>query len=77
MKSIYHIHKSSNSYWDSHWTDTDYYLCDSEEEYQELLQEYRKKREDVEQRYRANRHDSSAEWCYLNFIFHQIGRAHV
>lgn len=25
MKNIYHIHQSSNSYWDSHWTDTDYY----------------------------------------------------
>lgn len=30
MKNIYHIHQSSNSYWDSRWTETDYYLCDSE-----------------------------------------------
>ena len=35
MKNIYHIHQSSNSYWDNRWTDTDYYLCDTEEEYQQ------------------------------------------
>ena len=54
MKNIYHIHQSSNSYWESHWTDTDYYLCDTEEEYQQKLAEYKKKREDVVSRYEAN-----------------------
>lgn len=39
MKNIYHIHQSSNSYWENRWTDTDYYLCDSEEEYQQKLAE--------------------------------------
>lgn len=42
MKNIYHIHQSSNSYWESHWTNTDYYLCDTEEEYQQKLAEYKK-----------------------------------
>lgn len=48
MKNIYHIHQSSNSYWDSRWTDTDYYLCDSEEEYQQKLAEYTEKRKQIE-----------------------------
>lgn len=48
MKNIYHIHQSSNSYWDSHWTDTDYYLCDSEEEYQQKLAEYTEERKQIE-----------------------------
>ena len=77
MQNIYHIHQSSNSYWENHWTDTDYFLCDSEEEYQKLMQEYRKKREDVEKRYKTNKNDSSARWCYSNFIFHPEGKIHA
>lgn len=35
MKNIYHYHTSSNSYWESRWYEHDYFLCDSEEEYQQ------------------------------------------
>lgn len=51
MKNIYHIHQSSNSYWDSRWTDTDYYLCDSEDEYQQKLAEYTEKRKQIEKEF--------------------------
>lgn len=54
MKNIYHIHQSSNSYWDSHWTDTDYYLCDSEEEYQQKLAEYTEERKQIEKDFKEN-----------------------
>ena len=54
MKNIYHIHQSSNSYWDSRWTDTDYYLCDSEEEYQQKLAEYTEKRKQIEKEFKEN-----------------------
>ena len=54
MENIYHIHQSSNSYWESHWTDTDYFLCDSEEEYQKLLAEYKNKREEVVRKYKED-----------------------
>lgn len=77
MKNIYHIHQSSNSYWDSHWTDTDYYLCDSEEEYQQKLAEYKKKREDIISRYEANKSDMTAEYCYYNFCLHEEGKIHA
>ena len=45
MKNVYHKHTSSNSYWDNYSYDEDWYLCESEEEYQDLLEEYRKKHE--------------------------------
>lgn len=54
MKNIYHIHQSSNSYWDSRWTDTDYYLCDSEDEYQQKLAEYTEKRKQIEKEFKEN-----------------------
>lgn len=54
MKNIYHIHQSSNSYWDNHWTDTDYYLCDSEEEYQQKLAEYTEERKQIEKDFKEN-----------------------
>ena len=54
MKNIYHIHQSSNSYWDSRWTDTDYYLCDSEEEYQQKLAEYTEKRKQIKKEFKEN-----------------------
>ena len=34
MKKIYHQLTSSNSYSDSSWTDKDWFLCETEEEYQ-------------------------------------------
>lgn len=37
MQKIYHQHTSSNSYFDSSWTDSDWYLCDDEEEYQKVV----------------------------------------
>lgn len=46
MKKIYHKHTSSNSYWDSSWTDEDWFTCESEEEYMEQMAAYRKKAED-------------------------------
>lgn len=77
MKNIYHIHQSSNSYWDSHWTDTDYYLCDSEEEYQQLLEEYKNKRKEVVERFDKDPEDWRNKWCYNNFIFHPEGKIHA
>jgi len=47
-KNIYHEHTSSNSYWDSSWTDKDWMLCETEQEYQEMVQRYRKKAEDYQ-----------------------------
>ena len=46
MKIVYHKHNTSNSYWDNYSYDEDWYLCDSEEEYQAKLEEYRKKHEE-------------------------------
>lgn len=40
MQNIYHKHIDSNSSWQSYWWDEDYYLCDSEEEYQAELKKY-------------------------------------
>lgn len=77
MKNIYHIHQSSNSYWESHWTEEDYYLCDSEEEYQQLLMEYKNKRKDVVERYEKEPEDWSKKWCFNNFIFHSEGKIHA
>lgn len=37
MKNIYHIHTSGNY----DWTDKDYYLCESMEEYNEKVAEYK------------------------------------
>lgn len=54
MKNIYHKHQSSNSYWDSRWIDTDYYLCDSEDEYQQKLAEYTEKRKQIEKELKEN-----------------------
>jgi hypothetical protein len=76
MKNIYHIHQSSNSYWDSSWTDTDYFLCDSEEEYQELMAQYIAKRKKIEEEYKENP-NSSTEWRYHNFHFHKEGKVHA
>ena len=46
MKIVYHKHNTSNSYWDNYSYDEDWYLCDSEEEYQAKLEEYRKKHDE-------------------------------
>ena len=50
MKLYYHVHQSSNSYNDHSWYEEDWNLCDTEEEYQELLVRYKievqEKRED-------------------------------
>jgi len=51
MNNIYHIHKSSNSYWNNEWYDTDFYLCETEEEYQQLMAEYKTKRQKIEDEY--------------------------
>lgn len=61
MKNIYHIHQSSNSYWDSRWTDTDYYLCDSEDEYQQKLAEYTEKRKQIEKEFKENSNGTQQE----------------
>ena len=54
MQNIYHIHQSSNSYWDNSWTDTDYILCDTEDEYQRVLNEHKAKRKAIEDAYNEN-----------------------
>lgn len=69
MKQIYHIHQSSNSYSCSEWYDTDYYLCDSEEEYQQLMTKYKAKREKIESDYAENPKDFNINWMYHNFRF--------
>lgn len=45
MINVYHKHQTSNSYWDNYSYDENWYLCNSEEEYQDKLDEYRKKHE--------------------------------
>lgn len=77
MKNIYHIHQSSNSYWESHWTDTDYYLCESEDEYSKLLREYQDKRKEVVERYKQAPDDCGNKWCYNNFILHEEAKIHA
>ena len=47
MKNIYHIHKSSNSYWNNEWYYTDYYLCDSIEEYDTIMARKKAKLESI------------------------------
>lgn len=42
MKLIYHKHQSSDSFSDHSWWDEDWYLCDTEEEYQKLRERYEK-----------------------------------
>ena len=77
MKNIYHIHQSSNSYWDSHWTDTDYYLCETEEEYSKKMLECKQKREDIVNRYKECPDGYGNKWQYQNFFFHQEGKIHA
>lgn len=43
MKEIYRKHQSSNSYSNNEWWDDVYYLCETEEEYMEQLEYYKKK----------------------------------
>lgn len=43
MKEIYRKHQTSNSYSNNEWWDEVYYLCDSEEEYKQQLEAYKKK----------------------------------
>ena len=47
MKNIYHIHQPSNSYWNNEWYDTDYYLCDSIEEYESIMAQKKAKLESI------------------------------
>jgi len=78
-KNIYHIHQSSNSYSCSEWYDTDYYLCDTEEEYQQLMAEYQAKRKKIEDDY-ANADgnpDWSLRWRYNNFLFTSEQKVHA
>jgi len=41
MKKIYHTHTSSNSFLGNSWTEEDWFLCDTEEEYQNEVQKCR------------------------------------
>lgn len=78
MKNIYHIHKSSNSYWNNEWYDTDYYLCDSDEEYQKVLKEYAEKRQKIKDDYEnAEKPDFNTKWKYNNFRFIAEGKVHA
>lgn len=44
MENIYHTHESSNGM-QSFWWDSDYYLCETEEEYQKELAKYKARHE--------------------------------
>lgn len=66
MDNIYHKHTSSNSYWDNHWREEDYYLCESMEEYEQIMAAKKKETEDYKKSrnaeiYGAWRFDCSEE----------------
>lgn len=67
MKNIYHYHTSSNSYWDNRWYDHDYFLCDTEEEYQKQWQKAIKEREG-----RIMRADQEPNRCFADAIRRSI-----
>lgn len=69
MQNIYHIHTSSNSYSDSSWTEEDYILCDSDEEYNDLIKQYAKEVEDYESSGRAQMYGS---WRFKISDEHEI-----
>lgn len=79
MKNIYHIYTSSNSYWNNEWYNTDYYLCDTEEEYQQLMAEYQAKRKKIEEDYAAanGNPDFNLKWQYNNFRFTPEQKVHA
>lgn len=78
-KNIYHIHESSNSYWNNEWYDTDYYECETEEEYQRLMAEYKAKRQKIEDDYKAagDNADWTLKWRYNNFRFTDEKEVHA
>lgn len=63
MQTIYRIHKTSNSYWNSEYYDTNYYLCDTEEEYQKKLEELKAVRQKIADEYKK----FEAQGCYKNY----------
>lgn len=71
MKIVYHKHNTSNSCWDNYSYDEDWYLCDSEEEYQSKLEEYRKKHEEDK-----NNDNFKKYPCYMP-CFHDEGKMHA
>ena len=71
MKIVYHKHSTSNSYWDNYSYDEDWYLCDSEEEYQAKLEEYRKKHEEDK-----NNDNFKKYPCYMP-CFYDEGKMHA
>ena len=78
MKNIYHIHKSSNSYWNNEWYDTDYYLCESLEEYNSILEKYKTKRKEIEESFKSTeKPDCALKWRYHNFKFTDEGKIHA
>lgn len=77
MESIYHIRHSGNSYDNNHWNYIDYYLCNSEDEYQQKLSEYRCKQEEIKKRYLENPNNFSNKWCYHNFFFQEEGKIYA
>mgnify|MGYP007056214347 CR=1 FL=1 len=79
MKNIYHIHKSSNSYWNNEWYDTDYFLCDTEEEYQQLKAKHKAKRAEIEKEYNESKGNPSfnVNWRYHNFRFTDEHNVHA
>lgn len=79
MTNIYHIHKTSNSYWSNEWWDTDYYMCDTEEEYIRLLSQHLAKRREIEREFKeANGNPSfNVNWKYHNFRFIPENKVHA
>ena len=78
MKNIYHIHQSSNSYWNNEWYDTDYYECDSMEEYNSLFEKYKEKWRTIEDDFKSTNNPSwNAKWKYENFRLIGEGKIHA
>lgn len=77
MKNIYHIHQSSNSYWNNEWYDTDYMLCDTDEEYNEIVRKLEEKRKKIDDEYAAKPNDFNAKWRHNNFRYTKEGKVHA
>lgn len=50
MKKIYHTYTRGNSYCETRWYEQDYYLCETEEEYQKKYAECKTEKKSVQER---------------------------
>lgn len=77
MKNIYHIHQSSNSFARNEWYDTDYMLCETDEEYNEIVKSLEEKRRKIEEDYASNPSDFSIRWRYTHFLYSKEHKIHA